>query len=1100
MSEQVFPSSFGQQRLWFLDQVAPGTSAYNLARALRLTGSLDQVALAKALKSVISRHESLRTIFISIDGEVRQVVLSDLKFDLPVSDLSELPAVQREQAALRIAGEEASKPFDLNTGPLLRAKLLRLGSGDHILVLVIHHIITDGWSMNLLFQEMAELYAGFAADRQPRIPRLNLQYSDYSRWQHASVTGDFLKGELNYWKNKLQGAKTVLQLPTDHPRLAVHNGRGKSIHFDISHETNKGLKALAQRENATPFMALLAVFQVLLARYTSQDNILVGTPTGGRNDVELENLIGFFVNTVILRADPDPDGSFRQILRQARANTLEALAHQVPFEKLVEALEPDRSLNRNPLFQVMFILQNAPKPKVELPGLAMQEIEFESGIAKFDLTLEIIDVGNLYCTFEYDSNIYEENTIQRMAGHFAKLVETVVATPDEKLSKFSLLTAAEVQRLGEWNNTGSEYPGELCIHTAFEEQVTRTPDKTAVIDQESRLSYRELNELANRLARRLIRKGVRPATLVGISLNRSIEMVIALVAILKTGAAYVPLDPAYPKQRLDFMVLDSQVNVVVTTPEFANLWQKDRVDIHPFNVKSLSAEAEDTCNLSLKLSAESRMYVIYTSGSTGSPKGVETTHRASMNRFSWMWKAYPFLDDEVCCQKTSLGFVDSVWEIFGPLLSGVPSVILPGEAIIDPEQLVQLLSQYRVTRIVLVPSLLRVILEGVEDLENRLPNLAHWTCSGEVLPADLVNRFSNALPKATLLNLYGSSEVAADVTWHEITKNDRSGPIPIGRPISNVRMFILDRHLNQVPVGVPGELYVEGDCLAQGYFRRPELTAERFIAHHFEPSSSVRLFRTGDLGRYLSNGEIECLGRTDNQVKIRGMRVELGEIEAVLASQPKVRAAIVILADRSGQQRLTAYLEVRSGLRTDADELRRFMRSRLPDHMVPADYLVVDDFPLLPSGKVDRRTLALQTSTHPIDDRGYVAPQTTTQERLAAIWRTLLGVEEVGITDNFFQLGGHSLMAMQVVARIRKEFEVEVPIRTLFEDPTIKWLAKEVEESKAKGIKVLAPISSFLQAQNIHDQLRAQVDKMSQEELEELLRQVLKEKFAGSPS
>ena len=502
MSEQVFPSSFGQQRLWFLDQVAPGTSAYNLARALRLTGSLDQVALAKALKSVISRHESLRTIFISIDGEVRQVVLSDLKFDLPVSDLSELPAVQREQAALRIAGEEASKPFDLNTGPLLRAKLLRLGSGDHILVLVIHHIITDGWSMNLLFQEMAELYAGFAADRQPRIPRLNLQYSDYSRWQHASVTGDFLKGELNYWKNKLQGAKTVLQLPTDHPRLAVHNGRGKSIHFDISHETNKGLKALAQRENATPFMALLAVFQVLLARYTSQDNILVGTPTGGRNDVELENLIGFFVNTVILRADPDPDGSFRQILRQARANTLEALAHQVPFEKLVEALEPDRSLNRNPLFQVMFILQNAPKPKVELPGLAMQEIEFESGIAKFDLTLEIIDVGNLYCTFEYDSNIYEENTIQRMAGHFAKLVETVVATPDEKLSKFSLLTAAEVQRLGEWNNTGSEYPGELCIHTAFEEQVTRTPDKTAVIDQESRLSYRELNELANRLARR----------------------------------------------------------------------------------------------------------------------------------------------------------------------------------------------------------------------------------------------------------------------------------------------------------------------------------------------------------------------------------------------------------------------------------------------------------------------------------------------------------------------------------------------------------------------------------------------------------------------
>jgi amino acid adenylation domain-containing protein len=491
------------------------------------------------------------------------------------------------------------------------------------------------------------------------------------------------------------------------------------------------------------------------------------------------------------------------------------------------------------------------------------------------------------------------------------------------------------------------------------------------------------------------------------------------------------------------------------------------------------------------------MYVIYTSGSTGRPKGVEGTHRASMNRFSWMWGAYPFLDGETCCQKTFLGFVDSIWEIFGPLLRGVPSGILPDDVIIDPEQLVQLLSSYEVTRIVLVPSLLRVILEGVENIQNRLPKLRLWTCSGEVLSVDLVNCFSQALPKATLLNVYGSSEVAADVTSHEITMNDRNGLVPIGKPITNTRIFILDRHMNQVPVGVPGEIHVGGDCVALGYLRKPELTSERFISHHFESGSSVRLFKTGDLGRYLPNGDVEYLGRTDNQVKIRGIRVELGEIEATMASHPMVRGAVATLIDGSGQQKLTAYLEVRPGFHADVDELRRFMRSRLPTYMVPSDYLFVDAFPLLPSGKIDRKTVAIQTSARPIGDRDYIAPQTPTQERLVAIWCTLLKTEKIGITDNFFELGGHSLMVMQVVARIRRELEVEIPIKALFEDPTIEGLAKEIETARAKGIKAIAPISSFSRTQN-HDQLRLQVEKMSREELEETLRQVLREKSADT--
>ena len=1097
MGEQVFPASFGQRRLWFLEQFTPGTIAYNLARTFRLTGVLDQTALSKALQTVIDRHESLRTVFLSAEDEVNQVALPTVKLELPVADLDKFPVEQRQQTALRMASEEASKPFDLGTGPLLRARLIRLGPNDHIFVLVIHHIVADGWSMSLLFHEMAALYTGFISGTQPDLPKLALQYSDYSRWQRTSITDDFLAGEIDYWKNKLQGAETVLQLPTDHTRPPKHSGRGKSIHFDLNRDTNNSLKALAQGENATLFMVLLAAFQILLGRYALQDSILIGTPMAGRNDVELENLIGFFVNTVILRADLAPDSSFRQVLRQARTNTLEALAHQnTPFESLVEALEPNRNLNQNPLFQVMFVLQNFPKEEVKLPGLVMQEIEFESGIAKFDLSLEVIDFDNLHCTFEYDSDLFEESTIQLMAGHFTKLVETVAAAPDEKLAKFSLLTSEEIQQLTVWNNTSCEYPRELCVHTTFEEQASRTPDATALIDGERRLSYSDLNKLANRLARGLVGQGVCPGAIVGICLNRSFEMVIALLGILKTGAAYVPLDPAYPEQRLNFLVEDAQAEVVVTTPEFAELWQKRGVDVLTFDLESLSQSAESADNLMVPLQAESRMYVIYTSGSTGQPKGVEGTHRASMNRFSWMWNKYPFLSGEICCQKTFLGFVDSIWEIFGPLLRGVPSAILPDEAIIDPVRLVQLLAKYEVTRIVLVPSLLRIILDGVEDIQSQLPKLALWTCSGEALPTDLANRFSRVLPAAKLLNIYGSSEVAADVTCHEVRGSDYERPVPIGRPISNVQIFVLDRHLNQVPVGVPGEIYVGGDCLARGYFRRLELTAERFIAHQFETGGSVRLFKTGDLARLLQDGEIEYLGRTDNQVKIRGIRVELGEIEAVLMSLPMVRDAVVLLAERSGQQRLTAYLEVRSGTHPDVDELRHFLKSRLPDAMIPSEYLVVDAFPLLSSGKVDRRAVASKTSAHRLGDRGYVAPQTATEKRLAAIWCALLKVEQVGITDNFFELGGHSLMVMQVVARIRKEFEVEVPIRSLFEDPTIKGLAKEVEEAKAKGIKAGPPISSFRGMPTGYDQLRSHVEKMSREELEEMLRQVLKEKPA----
>jgi amino acid adenylation domain-containing protein len=1095
MNEQLLVTSFQQQRLCFLDQLEPGTIAYNLPRAMRLSGSLDPATLAKALQFVISRHESIRTIFTFLDGVPKQVVLPDLPFELPMVDLRDLPHAEREQAALRIAGEEARKPFDLSRGPLLRAKLLWLGHDDHLLILVMHHIITDGWSMSVLFKEVGELYASFAAGEKSRLPELPLQYSDFSIWQRQSVTDDFLADQLDYWKKKLQGAETVLQLPTDRPRSAVHSGRGNIVRLELSSQTKENLKALAEGEGSTLFMALLALFQLLLWRYTSQSSILVGTPAAGRNQVELEKLIGFFVNALILRADPAAESSFRQLLRQARANTLEALDHQVPFEKVVEALNPDRTINRNPLFQVMFVFQNFPKQKLELPGLVLQEIELEGGVAKFDLALEIVDLDSLHCTFEYDSDLYDASTIQRMAGHFARLVEGAIAAPDEEIAKLPLLTAAEIRQLAGWNETACDYPHDLSIHAAFDEQAARTPGKTALICEEKRLSYRELNQLANRLARSLMHGGVKPATLVGVSQKRSLEMVIALLAILKTGAAYVPLDPSYPEQRLRFLVEDSQVNFVVTSREFAGLFRKYEISVVEFDLESLSAEEEGTTNTSPALAGENRAYLIYTSGSSGIPKGVEGTHQASMNRFVWMWKTYPFLEGDTCCQKTALGFVDSVWEIFGPLLAGITSVVVPYDTVVDPELLVQLLAKYEVTRIVLVPSLLRVVLDGVEDLQGKLPKLRLWSCSGEVLPADLVKRFAETLPGATLLNIYGCSEVGADVTWHEVTPQDGDPSVPIGRPISNVQIHILDHYMNRVPVGVPGELYVGGDCLARGYWRRPDLDAARFITHQFELDDPIRLFKTGDLARYLPNGEIQYIGRIDSQVKINGILVELGEIEVVLATHPTVRDVVVVLDDRLGQKRLGAYVTVRPGMLPDVDELRRFLKFRLPDYMIPSEYFVVEVFPFLPSGKVDRKALASRTAAHPIEERRYIAPQTPTQESLAMIWRDVLGAGQVGITDNFFERGGHSLTAMRVVARIRQVFDVEIPIRSLFEEPTIKGLANKVEEARATGIRASTPIAPRTKTASLDRKaILTQLDKLSEDELRELLKQALKEK------
>jgi amino acid adenylation domain-containing protein len=1047
----------------------------------------------------------LRTIFESVDGAARQVVLSDVDVQIPILNLSDLPESEREREALRIASEEGKKPFDLTRGPLLRTALLQLSRDQYLLVLAMHHIITDGWSISILFRELAHCYEAYTSGREPDLPELPVHYAEYAEWQREYITGEVLAKQVKYWKGKLAGAPTILDLPTDHPRPTTHSWHGATEELIFDGQVRAALKEFAQNEGATPFMVSMAAFQALLWRYTSQDSILVGSPTAARGQIEIENLVGFFVNTLVFRADFTPHMTFRDLVRQVRACALEAYTHQdVPFEKLVEELLPQRSMNTSPLFQVMFTFQNIPKQVFEISGLKMKELEFETGIAKFDLAVEAFeddDDGGFHCRFEYNTDLFEKQTILRELSHFRNLVNAVLKNPDELVARIPLMDDGErEQTVVRWNDTAADYPGDLHIHTAFERQAARTPDSTALVFQGKKFSYWRINEDANRLAHHLIKKGVGPGSLVGVSVERSPELAVALLGVLKTGAAYVPLDHSYPLQRLASTLDDTRAECVVSNNGIRN-----KLPDTVRNLITLDADAElirneSSLNPVLDFSGVHRAYVLYTSGSSGKPKGVEGTHRGAMNRMRWMWERYPFEAGEVCCQKTNVGFVDSVWEIFGPLLAGVPSVILPQEAVLDPEELLRILGEERVTRIVLVPSLLRALLEHAPNLGERVPELKLWTCSGEVLTWELARRFRKGCQGAKLLNIYGSSEVAADVTWHEVGEGEEEEQeqgtvsVPIGKPISNTQVYVLDRNRNAVPVGVRGEIYVGGDGLALGYWRQPEMTAERFVGNPMAREESERLYRTGDLGRWRSSGEIEYLGRMDGEVKVRGMRIELGEIETVLGSHEWVEEAVVELSGEGAEQRLVAYVVGGEEGVPSARELRRHVRSKLPEHMVPASYVRVEEMPLLASGKVNRRVLGT-VAGEALSEQGMVAARTEVEQKLAGMWAEVLKVKEVGVDQNFFELGGHSLLVLQVMARIRREFDVELGVRTMFEEPTIAGLAGEVEKARALGMKAQTPVLERRPRAAVgntsRETLLAQLDTLSAHDVQTLLQRVL---------
>ena len=1051
------PLSFAQERLWFLDRLQPGSAVYNLPAALRLAGALDAAALERALGEVVRRHEALRTVFVDGGAGPVQVIVPFAGFILPVEDLSALGESEREAEVRRRATEWPARPFALAAGPLFRAGLLRLAEADHVLLLGMHHVVSDGWSMGVLFRELAALYGAFAEGRASPLPGLPLQYADYAVWQREQLGGPALERELAYWRERLAGAPALLELPTDHPRPAVQTYRGATETFGFSAALPERLRALSRREGATLYMVALAAFQVLLAKYSGSDDVVVGSPIAGRTRGEVEELIGFFVNTLVLRTDLSGDPSFHEVLRRVREATLGAWEHQeVPFERLVEELRPERSLSHPPLFQVLFDLQEAGGPGAGLPGLEVRSVGMEGAPAKWDLTL-VLTAGDdaLSAGLTWAADLFERPTALRMMEHLGRILEQVVDDPRVRLSELTLLSPAERRQvLEEWNRTEAEYPPDACIHLLFERQAEQTPGAVAVVFEDASLTYRELNERANRLAHFLLRRGVGPEVCVGLCLERSPELVVSLLAVLKAGGAYVPLDPGYPAERLAFMLADSGVRVVLTQERLRAVLPDDtgaevvRVDSAWDQIAAESAENPES-----GAAADSLAYVIYTSGSTGTPKGTLVEHRNVARLFTATNAWFGFGAHDVWTLFHSCAFDFSVWETWGALLHGGRLVVVPLEVSRDPEAFHALVRREGVTVLNQTPSAFRQLARVDGERGGELA-LRLVIFGGEALePATLrewVERRGVESPR--LVNMYGITETTVHVTYRPLTPQDvfEGARSPIGRRIPDLRLYVLDPARQPLPVGVPGELYVGGAGVARGYLDRPELTAARFVA---DPFGGGRLYRTGDRVRWLDDGTLEYLDRLDQQVKIRGFRVEPGEIEAVLRRHAGVAdCAVVAREDAPGEKRLVAYLVGDA----DADALRAHLRGSVPEHMVPAAFVSLARLPLTPNGKLDRGALPAPDFAA-AEDR-YAAPRTPAEEVLAGAWAEVLGLERVGVRDNFFELGGHSLLATRLVSRIRQLLGVELPLRALFEGPTVAEAAERVEALRRADLPQLPPI------------------------------------------
>ncbi|WP_163998551.1 non-ribosomal peptide synthase/polyketide synthase [Pyxidicoccus caerfyrddinensis] len=1038
------PLSFAQQRLWFLEQLEPGTARYNVPVAVRLRGALDTSVLERVFNELLHRHEPLRTTFQLTADTSAQVIARTAGLRLAVVDLTVLPTARREEEARRLTNAEAQRPFDLERGPLLRATLLKLEAQEHVLLLTMHHIVSDGWSMGVLVREVGMLYAAFSEGQPSPLPELSVQYADYAVWQREWLQGKELERHLTFWKEQLTGVSPALELPTDRPRPPEQTFHGAVLPVKLSRELSESLKTVCQREGVTPFMLLLSAFQVLLHRYSGQESFCIGAPMAGRDQAQLEGLIGFFANTLALRTRLEGSPTFRELLQRVKESTVRAFAHQhLPFEKLVEALQPERDLSRAPLVQVLFAFQNTPASELSASGLSLSPFDVETSVSKFELELALGETPEgLQGSFTYNTDLFDAATISRLAEHLRVLLEGAVASPDSRIGELSLLTASERQQvLVKWNDTRAPLAVDTCIHHLFEAQVQRTPDAPAIGFEGQWLTYCELEERSNQLAHHLRSLGVGPEVRVGLCAERSLELVVGLFAILKAGGAYVPLDPSYPRERLAWMLEDARPAVLLAQPSLLSRLPETQGTA----VVSLGDEALlgfPTHAPSPLATPDSLAYVIFTSGSTGRPKGAMNAHRAVVNRLLWMQQAYGLTSADSVLQKTPYSFDVSVWEFFWPLMVGARLVIARPGGHQEPDYLARLIAEERVTTTHFVPSMLQHFLEQ-PDLEQ-CTSLRRVMCSGEALSLELTQRCLQRLPSAHLHNLYGPTEAAVDVTAFHCLPQQGRRSIPIGRPIANTSIRILDSHLRPVPTGVPGELFIGGIQVGRGYLARPELTAERFIPDPFSDTPGARLYRTGDKARWLADGNIEYLGRLDFQVKVRGLRIELGEIEATLEKHPQVRQAVVVVRDGS---RLVAYVVPPRGEQAPSTaDVRDFLKQKLPEYMVPSAFVVLEALPLNSSGKLDRKALPAPDLSRSELKPAYVAPRNDVEQRLADIWALVLGLKQVGIHDNFFELGGDSIISLQVVARARRA-GLTLATRQLFQHQTVAQLALVVKSA-----------------------------------------------------
>ncbi|WP_157867665.1 non-ribosomal peptide synthetase [Gloeothece citriformis] len=1042
----VFPVSFAQSRLWFLNRLEPDNPAYNIPYAIRLEGNLNLTALEQSFKEIIRRHEVLRTTFAIIDGETIQAIAPSLSLKLNVIDSKTSLEADQESEIEQLILAEAWQPFDLEKGPLLRVTLLCITPTTHILILTIHHIIADAWSLEIFIREIAILYEAFEKGKPSPLQELPIQYADFAVWQRQWLQGKVLETQLNYWTEKLPKVPPILSVPTDFPRSTGQTFVGARRSLELSQTLTQSLKALSCQEGTTLFMTMLAAFKVLLYRYTSQTDILVGTPIANRNRKEIEPLIGFFVNTLVIKSDLQGNPTFRQLLAAVRQVALEAYAHQdLPFEKLVEHLQPERSLSYSPLFQVMFVFQNASKKILHLPNLTLTPIEIKNETAKFDLTLSVQETEeNLVCTLKYRSELFKSETIARMLDHWQILLEEAIANRDRGIAELPLLRGTQrEQLLYNWNDTKVDYSENLCLHQWFEASVRRSPHAIATVFETQYLTYQDLNQRANQLAHYLQKLGIKPGSLVGICLDRCLEMPIAILAVLKAGGAYIPLDPTYPEQRLAFVLQDSQVSTLITTQKLLNILPQCQAQIVCLDTHRAKIEQQSQENPTSKGVLEDLAYVIYTSGSTGKPKGVMISHRAINNRLLWGQSEYPLTQSDRVLQQASFSFDFSVWEFFAPWLAGGQVILVPPGQHRDSSYLVKLIQEQKITVAHFVPSMLRAILEepGIQGCQS----LRYVFSGGESLAYDLQQCFFSRL-SAELYNQYGPTEATVDATFWKCQRNDEPSLIPIGRPIANTQVYILDFNKQPVPIGVPGELWIGGVGLAQGYLNRPDLTAERFLVNPF--CAGGQIYRTGDLARYRSDGAIEFLGRIDSQVKVRGFRIELEEIEAIIRQHPNVKETVVLAReDIPGRQRLVAYVVINEDKGLDKGDLVNLMGENLPDYMIPSDFVALSALPLTPSGKIDRLALPAPDSRETEEQKTFVCPRTPVEVRLAQIWAEVLQVEKVSIDDNFFALGGDSILCLQVVAKAN-QVGLQLRLKQIFEYQTIADLASFVGTAK----------------------------------------------------